>query len=138
MAVSLAALPKGHEFKETKFELTPQWVAEYVSAVEDQTAGTGVVPPLALATLSIRSLFEQAALPDGAIHVSQETHFWLEAPPAGAIVAKARIASRGERAGWVLMGVELEVEDEARTTLMNGRATITFPAPPKDAGHAEH
>jgi hypothetical protein len=128
MTVSLADLPKGHEFAETRFALTPEWVADYAVAVEDESGDPSGTPPLSLATLSIRALFEQASLPDGAIHVSQEVNFSLGAPRGDTIVARARVASRGERAGWVLMGVELEVEDEAGKPLMSGRATITFPA----------
>ena len=128
MTVSLADLPKGHEFAETRFELTPEWVAEYRAAVEDEATAPPDVPPLSLATLSIRALLNQAALPYGAIHVSQELNFSLAAQPSDVIVARARIASRGERAGWVLMGVELAVEDEAGAPMMDGRATITFPA----------
>jgi hypothetical protein len=133
MTVSLADLPKGHEFAETRFELTPDWVAEYRAAVEDEASAPPDVPPLSLATLSIRALLDQAALPDGAIHVSQELDFSLVTQPGGVIVARARVASRGERAGWVLMGVELAVEDEAGTPMMDGRATITFPAAAGDA-----
>ena len=128
MTVSLADLPKGHEFAETKFELPPEWGAEYTAAVEDENTAPDAVPPLSLATLSIRALFDQAALPDGAIHVSQEVNFSLGGQTGDVIVARARVASRGERAGWVLMGVELEVEDETGTPMMNGRATISFPA----------
>lgn len=128
MTVSLAELSKGHEFAETRFEVTPEWLAQYRAAVEDETAAPPDAPPLSLATVSIRALLEQAALPDGAIHVSQEVNFSLGPPPSDVIVARARVASRGERAGWVLMGIELDVEDETGTPMMNGRATITFPA----------
>jgi hypothetical protein len=128
MAVSLAALPKGHEFAQTKFAMTPDWVSRYCAAVEDQTTTPPSVPPLALATLSIRALLEQAALPEGAIHVSQDVKYSLDGPPSGEMVAKARVGSRGERAGWVLMGIELEVQDGAGTSVMAGRAIITFPA----------
>jgi hypothetical protein len=38
----------------------------------------------------------------------------------------ARIASRGERAGWVLMSVDLAVSS-AEGQVMTGRATVTFP-----------
>jgi len=129
MAVSLADLPKGHEFAETRFELTPEWVAQYRAAVEDASSDpSGAPPPLSLATLSMRALLEEAALPSGAIHVSQEISFSLGRQSSDFVVAKARVASRGERAGWVLMAIDLEVEDETGTPMMNGRATITFPA----------
>lgn len=128
MTVSFADLPKGHEFAETRFELTRDWVAQYRAAVEDESSDPSDAPPLSLATLSIRALLDEAALPSGAIHVSQEMSFSLGRQSSGVVVAKARVASRGERAGWVLMAIELEVEDETGTPMMNGRAAITFPA----------
>jgi hypothetical protein len=128
MTVNLAALPKGHEFAPKTFALMPDWVAEYRAAVQDEITPLSNVPPLALAALTFRSLLEQAALPDGAIHVSQELNSFRTVESGESVVARARIGSRGERAGWVLMGVELEVADEAGDTVMIGRATITFPA----------
>ena len=128
MTVSLADLPKGHEFAEARFDLTRRWIEEYRSAVEDQTDAPPDVPPLALATICLRELLEQTSLPEGAIHVGQELNFSLSGNPIAAAVARARIASRGERQGWVLMGIELGVEDEHGAPMMSGRATITFPA----------
>jgi acyl dehydratase len=128
MTVSLADLPKGHEFAATTFEMTPEWVAEYRAAVEDQIDAPGDLPPLALAAFSIRALLDQAALPEGAIHVSQEVSFLNRVEPGGTVVSRARVASRGERRGWVLMGMELSIVDEGGKSMMSGRATITFPA----------
>ena len=128
MTVSLADLGKGHEFAETRFELSREWVAQYRAAVEDESGDPSDAPPLSLATLSIRALLQEAALPSGAIHVSQEMSFSLGSQSSDVVVARARVASRGERAGWVLMAIELEAEDEAGMPLMSGRATITFPA----------
>jgi hypothetical protein len=127
MTVSLGDLPKGHEFTATTFELTPEWVAEYRAAVEDQT-GASAIPLLALATVCLRELLQQTSLPEGAIHVGQELNFSLSGEPIATGVARARIASRGERQGWVLMGIEMTVEKEGGAPMMAGRATITFPA----------
>ncbi len=38
----------------------------------------------------------------------------------------AMIVSRGQRAGWVLMGVELRVARDG-VAVMTGRATLSFP-----------
>ena len=130
MTVSLAALPKGHEFAETRFKLTEEWVAEYVRAVEDEAIGSVAgfgFPPLALAACSVRALLEQAALPDGAVHVGQELNFSLNRESELEVVARARIASRGERQGWVLMGLDLSIESESGAQIMSGRTTVTFP-----------
>jgi len=127
MAVSLAGLPKGHEFAETRFELNPEWVAEYRAAVEDRTDAPPDVPPLALATLCLRELLAQASLPESAIHVGQDLTFSVPVKPVSVLVAKARIASRGERQGWVLMSIEITVDGDSGAQMMSGRATITFP-----------
>lgn len=134
MTVSLSALPKGHEFTETKFELTPEWVAEYRAALQDQTGDTVAVPPLALATLCLRELLEQTSLPEGAIHAGQELSFSLDGEPVGVLVARARIASRGERQGWMLMSIEMSIEGEGGPPMMSGRATISFPADGSEEG----
>jgi len=130
MTVSLADLPKGHEFAETRFKLTEEWVAEYVRAVDDEVIGSVAgfgFPPLALAACSVRALLEQAGLPDGAIHVGQELNFSLNCEGEPQVVARARIASRGERQGWVLMGIDLSVASESGAQIISGRTTITFP-----------
>jgi hypothetical protein len=137
MTVSLADLPKGHEFTETRFKLTPEWVAEYVRAVEDKAIVSlpeRSYPPLALAACSFRALLEHASLPEGAIHVGQEINFSLSGDRESKLVARARIASRGERQGWVLMGIDLNVASDTGKEIMSGRATITFPLNGEVAG----
>ena len=101
----------------------------YTDAVDDRAIQSvrAIVPPMALAALSIRALLEQSGLPQGAIHVAQELSFSRAVAIGEALVASAEITSRGERQGWVLMGVALTVEDAANTRVMHGKATITFP-----------
>ncbi len=131
---ALATLPKGHQFPPACFELSPQWVREYVAAVEDEAiAGRGgnLVPPMAVAALAIRALLDSATLPPGAIHLGQELAFLRSLRLGERLVARARVASRGERRGWVLMGVEMDVEDAAGRPVMTGRATVTMPLEPE-------
>ena len=68
-----------------------------------------------------------AGLPEGAVHVAQELSFVRSVSPGEALTASARVLSRGERQGWVLMGVDLTVADDSGASVMNGRATLTFP-----------
>lgn len=130
MKPSLESLSKGHSFAATTFELTPEWVKSYVDAVEDGAIGVlggDAVPPMAVAALSIRALLEQTALPAGAVHLGQELRFHRSVRIGDRLLARASIASRGERQGWVLLGVDLEVEDSAGRQVMTGRSTLTFP-----------
>ncbi|MEK7246966.1 MAG: MaoC family dehydratase [Chloroflexota bacterium] len=129
MTTSLASLPKGYEFPPATFSLTREWVAEYVTAVGDEAIGAlsdGFVPPMALATQSIRALIEASPLPDGALHAGQELSFKRAVRIGEALTANARIVSRGERAGWVLMSVDFNVL-AGGDSVMTGRGTITFP-----------
>lgn len=127
---TLASVQKGHEFSTAEFELSPDWVSAYVTAVEDgaiTSLGADAVPPMAVAALAIRALLEGAGLPAGAIHIGQELAFLRAARAGDRLAVKASVASRGERAGWVLMGVDISVESGAGE-VMSGRAVVTFPA----------
>ena len=126
---TLASVQKGHEFSTAEFELSPDWVSAYVTAVEDgaiASLGADAVPPMAVAALAIRALLEGAGLPVGAIHVGQELSFRRAARVGERLAVTASVASRGERAGWVLMGVDITVSSGAGE-LMSGRAVVTFP-----------
>ena len=133
MPPSLETFPKGHQFPPSAFDLPPQWVREDVIAVEDESIGglgPALVPPMAVAALAIRALLATAGLPPGAIHLGQELNFLRPVHTGERLSAQARVASRGERQGWVLMGIDLSVEDERGAPVMTGRATVTMPLSP--------
>ncbi len=130
MPRTLASLPKGHSFPPTAFDLSPGWVRDYTEAVEDSAIARlagDLVPPMAVAALSIRALLDSAALPAGAIHLGQELAFQRPVRAGERLLVDARVSSRGERQGWVLMGVDLSARGADGTTAMTGRATLTFP-----------
>ena len=124
---------KGHRFAAAPCELSEAWVRAYVAATEDAAiANVGdYLPPMALAALSIRALLEQSPLPSGAIHVGQELTFKRPVVIGENLSVQAEVVSRGERQGWVLMGVGLSAADRGGAIVMEGRATITFPADPE-------
>ena len=135
MTISLADLEKGHEFPPVTFELTPEWVGQYIAATRDESGralGPQLVPPMAIATLCIRTILEQSSLPSGSIHAAQEIAFMGGALPGETLAAQARIVSRGGRAGWVLLNVTLEATS-AGHRVMTGRAMLTFPVDPEAA-----
>lgn len=130
MPEPLLALPKGHHFPPATFTLSRDWVAEYIAAVGDEAIGgigPDMVPPMALATQAIRALIEASPLPEGALHAGQEITFKRAVSMGETITVKARIASRGERAGWVLMSVDFDAQAGGES-VMSARGTITFPA----------
>lgn len=131
MPPSLATLEKGHRIPPSTFELSLGWVREYVAAVEDAAIAAldpELVPPMAVAALAVRALLEGTELPPGAIHIGQEIALRRPVRAGQRLQVRADIASRGERQGWVLMGIELTVEGEDRAPVMTGRATLTMPS----------
>ena len=130
MPITVADLEKGHEFPPVQFDLSREWVDEYVAAVDDSAiAGVGpdAVPPMAVAALAIRALLDHAALAPGTIHAGQELAFHRAASVGDRLDVRARVLSRGERQGWVLMSIDLHADCDAGP-VMTGRATITFQA----------
>jgi acyl dehydratase len=129
MSQSLATLEKGYCFEPAGFNLSDEWVQDYINAVEDQAiVGMGAyAPPMSLAALAIRALLQQSRLPAGSIHAAQEISFLRPVTIGERLYARAEVLSRGERQGWVLMSVGLHVVDAAETVVMDGRAMITFP-----------
>lgn len=130
MPPTLFSLPKGHEFPPATVTLTPEWVAEYIGAVGDEaidSVSSDVVPPMALATQAIRALIEASPLPDGTLHAGQEIAFKRAVRIGETMTVNARIASRGERAGWLLMSVDFDATAGGES-VMTARGTITFPA----------
>ena len=129
MTATLAAYAKGHQFPPLLLDLSDEWVRSYVEAVEDGTTEPhpGPVPPMALAALAIGALMKSAGLPQGAVHVAQELSFVRSVSAGEALTATARVLSRGERQSWVLIGIQLTVADDSGNSVMDGRATLTFP-----------
>jgi len=133
MPPRLDTLPKGHQMPPSTFELSPQWVREYAAAVEDEAIGAldgSLVPPMAVAALAVRSLLEAAKLPPGAIHLGQEMSLLEPVRVGERLAVQAQVASRGERQGWIVMGIDLNVEGGDGRPAMQGRALLTMPAGP--------
>jgi acyl dehydratase len=138
MTLTLASLQKGYTFTSRAFDLSPDWARDYARAVEDeataQHVGPDFLPPMAVAALSIRALLEEAALPPGTLHAGQELAFIRPVRVGERLEAGAVVAGRGERHGWVLMSVDLRVQDAGGHPVMDGRATISFPIDPESTG----
>jgi|FaiFalDrversion2_1042247.scaffolds.fasta_scaffold01775_4 hypothetical protein len=128
---SLDQLPRGHRFAPTAYPLDEAWVEAYLQAVEDATTpalAPQAVPPVAVLALAVRALLEQARLPPGSLHLSQELTCHRLPHRGQTVTAQATIVSRGERQGWLLLGIELLVEGEGGEPLVSGRATLGLPA----------
>jgi len=128
---SIETLPKGFRFPSTKVQLTREWVGEYMAAVEDGTTAEllpNSAPPMALLTLAIRSLLENATPPSGALHAGQELEIQRPANVGEEITIDGEVAGKGERQGWILLSIAFAVSDAQGRPLITGRTTLTTPA----------
>ena len=115
---------KGYCFRRTEFQLTQEWVADYVGVVEDSAIGAEVTPPMAVATQAIRILLSEMPLPPGALHGGQDLEFLRPVGRGEQLSLQARVANNSSRRGLTVVAVDLVVEDKSGATVMRGRSTI--------------
>ncbi len=127
---SLDVLPKGFRFPPTQVDLPVEWVAQYLEATEDTATpslAAGLAPPMALAALAIKTLLNNARLPEGAVHAGQELECLASIPAGEPLTVDAEIVSKGHRQGWLILTVAFSVEDAAARKVMAGRSTLSMP-----------
>jgi hypothetical protein len=124
--VSIAALPRGHEFPEVPFTISKQQAEAYVSAVGDASGYSECVPPLAPVALALASLQEWVFLPDGTLHVGQEVEHNSPISAGQELTLAARVAQRSERQGFVISVIEMDVLASG-TSAIRTRATVMAP-----------
>ena len=115
---------KGYCFRRTEFQLTQEWVEDYVGVVEDSAIGAEVTPPMAVATQAIRILLSEMPLPPGALHGGQDLEFLRPVGRGEQLSLQARVANNSSRRGLTVIAVDLVVEDKSGATVMRGRSTI--------------
>lgn len=128
--IGLAQLARGFQFPAVGFEISREWVREYLAAVEDEASvglGEEVVPSMAVAALAIRSLLASLELPPGAVHVGQELEFLRLVKAGERLATQAQVTSSGERQGWALVAIDMAVADEGGAPVMKGRSMVTAP-----------
>ncbi|HXF51050.1 MAG TPA: MaoC family dehydratase [Dehalococcoidia bacterium] len=126
---SIAALPRGHVFPPAAVSLTPEAVATYVAATQNESAyaASGGVPPLAAAALALRRLLEACSLPPGSLHTGQEVEFHAAVRPGDELTMTGSVTQRSERAGMAIVVVEFAVSRPDGTPVVSGRTTVMAP-----------
>ena len=133
----LETVHKGQEFPPTPLDLTRQTVGKLLDSLEaslpQREDGVALVPPSVMASLSLGALLRHVALPDGALHASQEIN--VEEPVAvGAhAVCQSVVSAVSDRAGMTFVTLDFRIEsgDSDARTLATGSGTVMFPASAK-------
>lgn len=132
--VDFSAIAAGHEFPAAEFSLEPERVAAYLDAVGSDARifeENGIVPPMAVAALSMLAMMDNLILPPGAIHVTQTLDFLTPARPGSRLTSKASVKRKVERGGLRMLTIKIAVENEAANPVLAGETSLVVP--PEDA-----
>ncbi len=128
--IDYAALRAGDVVSDTSCSLGADLVRRYAEAVGDRSplAGSGIVPPMALAALSVRGVVRDLRIPGGTLHLGQEVEFSSPVRVGEEITCRARLSNSSVRSGSRILVVGLSVEAGDGRTVMTGKSTISVPA----------
>ncbi len=123
-------LATGYEFAPTSFRLDSKVVMAYLKAVDDRSRiyeENRIVPPMAIAALSMAAMLAGLALPPGAIHVSQELEFIHVVNVDETLTSYAKVNRRVERGKFHMLTVGIKVENQKRATVITGETSFILP-----------
>ncbi len=127
----LSDIPTGHEFPPTTFELTQDYVDEYLAATNDRNDiynDTGLAPPLAVAARALGALLDVIELPAGSLHTGQEVEMKAGVPVPSTLELAGCLARRSMRAGLMIVVLEFQVSRIAENApVLVGKTTLMLP-----------
>ena len=134
MTVDYADLTTGQEISNRTCVLDSMTVSRYVDAVGDESAlplavdGGELVPPMAVAALTLRGILADLAIPGGTVHAGQELEFKRSVKVGETVACRARLAQNSVRGEWRFMVIVFEAFDGGGEEVMEGKSTIIVPA----------
>ena len=127
-------LKPGQRFSVHRHTLDSDMAAEYARAVQDANppmadeSGREIVPPMAVAALSLRGIVEDLRIPGGTLHAGQEFAFSAAVRAGDSLRCDAVISQNSVRGGWRFLVIECAATDADGAETMGGKSTIMIPA----------
>ena len=125
-------LKAGQEFPPAAFQVDSTTVDDYLKAVEEDNAiykNTGLVPPMAVAALALKSLISAISMPPGTIHVSQEFEFIDTVNTQDTLTSHAGVSRIQERGKLHLISVDINVSNQKQKPVLAGKTSFILPVP---------
>ena len=122
----------GQKFPSAEFQIDSTTVADYLKAVEEDNAiyqDTGLVPPMAVAALALKSLIDAISMPPGTIHVSQEFEFIDTVNTQDTLTSQASVSRIQERGKLHLISVDINVSNQEQKPVLAGKTGFILPVP---------
>ena len=123
-------LEDGQEFPSAAFQVDTMTVADYLKAVEEDNGlyeNTGLVPPMAVAAMSLKALINAISMPPGTIHVSQEFEFIATVKTEDTLTSHARVSRVQERGKLHLITVDTSVLNQENKPVLMGKTGFILP-----------
>ena len=133
MVTDYGELESGQEISRHSHQLDQALVADYVAAVQDESGslsdnrGDRVVPPMAVATLSVRAVVQDLRIPGGTLHAGQELQFLKPVAVGQTLESVATLAQNSVRGDWRFLVIDCRVTDDGMAEVMTGKSTIMIP-----------
>jgi 3-hydroxybutyryl-CoA dehydratase len=134
-------LTTGYEFPPSALALDGETVARYLAATGDDNniywhnGAPSVVPPLAVAALSLRGMAENLALEPGALHTGQELTFRRPIMVGERLTTQARVGGSSKRRGMAVLAIDVTVIDDMGEEALSGRMNLLVPSEGVDGAH---
>lgn len=128
--IEYQGLKAGQEFPPASFQVEPTTVADYLKAVGEDNAiyrNTGLVPPMAVAALALKSLISAISMPPGTIHVSQEFEFMAAVSAQDTLTSQATVSRIQERGKLHLITVAVSVLNQKNEPVLAGKTGFILP-----------
>ena len=123
-------LKAGQEFPPAVFQIDSVTAADYLKAVEEDNTmyqNTGLVPPMAVAALALKSLIGAISMPPGTIHVSQEFEFIDTVNTQDTLTSRASVSRIQERGKLHLINVDINVSNQEQKPVLAGKTGFILP-----------
>jgi hypothetical protein len=130
--LSLTDLAAGHVFEPIVLTIDAARARAYLDAIGDTNPfyeKEGLVPPLALAALTLGGLLNQVGLPPGSLHVNETVESRHAVAIGATVECRATLAQRSQRAGWVVSVLDSQITLDGELAL-SARATVMSPGAP--------
>lgn len=133
MPVDYAQMAPGDEITSRTLVLDEDSVNRYAEAVADANVvrdsdGSRLVPPMAIAALSLGGVINDLEIPGGTVHASQELDFPRAVKVGATLECRAKLLQNSTRGEWRFMVVDIRVSGDDGREVMKGKSTIMLPA----------
>ena len=128
-----ASLKQGSRLSEQTRLLDEELVHHYRTAVQDvsetikDSEGANLVPPMAIAAISLQGSITELKIPDGTLHVGHEIEITKPVKFGEYITCISNIFSNSIRGNWRFLGIEHITTNNSGKRIMASKSTIMLP-----------